>query len=467
MKIAREFLLNDAQRINNFIARGEITIDGNRLSYNFHNGVASFRFISRYDINVVVIRALNKKWICFDEYRNHEYGHFDSEVDISQGFTAFLEYGYTNGYEICFYVKSIISKIRNDSPIFKVEVFSPCLLEHFFAPNSFDYNTNGFIDNEVCAEFDIDEIHIKVYKSTAIHFNHNQQSMKIKFPKEIVGGFVFEANKSISDDLVVRIVNAVNRYCEFLLCDAGNFINYVNLANDNNFLIENIFFIQDTKSIVTESIFNFDTIKSVFSNIMKMFLIDNFDLKELYYSKSNTCEPLDILRCASMFENQYRENLKAGIEDYCVKEQDYKVAYKRVIHYSDGETELEKAIIKSEKDRVDKILSSLRSRLKFVFAKMLKCLDKTKAQISSSFGTKYTGYDMTNLANRITDARNDIAHLLKNNIDYHTVMLDTLILQKMIYFMIFERAGLPQIQLKQVVLSNSRRLKQLFDIKGD
>lgn len=69
MKIAREFLLNDAQRINNIIARGEITIDGNRLSYNFHNGVASFRFISRYDINVAVIRALNKKWICFDEYR--------------------------------------------------------------------------------------------------------------------------------------------------------------------------------------------------------------------------------------------------------------------------------------------------------------------------------------------------------------------------------------------------------------
>lgn len=53
---------------------------------------------------------------------------------------------------------------------------------------------------------------------------------------------------------------------------------------------------------------------------------------------------------------------------------------------------------------------------------MLKCLDKTKEQISSSFGTKHTGYDMTDLANRITDARNDIAHLLKNNIDYHTVM---------------------------------------------
>ena len=53
-------MLNAPINVHSFMARGEIKINQNLLSYDIQNGIASFRFIKR-DYKDSIINALSNK----------------------------------------------------------------------------------------------------------------------------------------------------------------------------------------------------------------------------------------------------------------------------------------------------------------------------------------------------------------------------------------------------------------------
>lgn len=452
--------------VEDFKARGEIYIDDNLLSYDAQNGVLSLRIIKRKDTNKAIIEKLNNKWILFDEYFDVENG--TSEDDISHTFCALLSYGYLDGYTICFYINRIIQN-NQKSPFSRIEIFSECLIEHFYNAEDFDYRTIGFVEDDPCAEMNISGINFRVYKSVAVRFAQNKTSFSFKFPKQYIGGFVFQAdnNKAIPTEVVHTIVSGVNSYCNFILCDSGNFICNVELVNDNDSMRGNNYYIEKPKALVTELKFKQNVMLPVFDKLLKMFLVDNCDFSNLYTLESNTYKILDILRVTSMFENAYRENLQHGLRDYVKKEEDYKEAYDKVIEIKiKGDlTDLEKSIVQSEKMKRKFLTTSLRSRLRFIFEKMLMCFNKTRKDLSDSIIVRFTGYNVTELADRITDARNDIAHFLKKEIDYQGALRDVYVLQMMIYYMIFERVDLSIDRMQEVLLGDSRRIRKLFNVE--
>ncbi len=464
MKKDRDTLLSVDTFIEDFKARGDIRIDDNLLNYNVQNGILSLRFVERKNINKTIVEKLDNNWFSFDEYRDTEYGPA-KDGDLSQGFSAFLTYGYLDGYEICFYIKYLVRNVVKGSSITGIEIYSSCLMDHFYKALDFDYNTNGFIEDLPCAEIDISGIHFVIKKTVAVSYRRDKDSLKIKFPKQYFGGFVFYADKNIPIDIVCKIVSGINSYCNFLLCDAGNYICNVELKNDDKHFRDNIFYAKRGKALASEVRFKYDDIASIFGNIMKMFLVENYDLKNLYLLETNVCGTLDILRVASMFENVYRKSCQHGLQDYVTRENDYKEAYCNVIKIGAPQNDIEKSIVQGEEKHRNTLCTSLRSRLKFVFDKLLSCLNIRKANISKSFGVLLTGYDMTDLANRISEARNDIAHYLENNIDYNTTLRDVSVLQIMIYFMTFEQLGLSVEQIQKIVLWDSMQMRHYFGLK--
>lgn len=255
----------------------------------------------------------------------------------------------------------------------------------------------------------------------------------------------------------------MNKYCQFILCNSGNYIDNVCLLNnDNPEFYENFYYIEKDDIFDTEFLFNFDDMKSIFSDFLKEIIVDDVNFGELYSYDKNALSKIDILRVASMFENQYRKNVEAKLCDYIEKEETYKTAYLNVVQLNEPTNEFEACIKNTQIQSRNHLTSPLRVRLRFVFDKLLACIGTSKQQINQSFGTRFTGYNMSDLANRITSARNDIAHLLEEDIDYKTTIRDVLILQKMIYFMILERYKLSKNIIKEILLSNSRRLKQLY-----
>ena len=464
MRTNRETLLQSLTTIEGFNARGNIRIDDNLLNYDAKNGILSFRFVERKDINKRVIEKLNNTWTSFEEFRDTEHGPIQ-DGGLSRRFTALLSYGYRDEYSLCFYIKALVLNSVKNSSITGIEVYSPCLIDHFYNVWDFDFSTNGFIEDVPCAEIDIEGIHFRIHKTVAVSYRRDFDSSKCKFPKQYVGGFVFYADKDIDCDIIYKIVSSIISYCNFLLCDSGNYICNVALLNETKYFRDNIFCTKKVKELVTEVRFKYDDIVHIFKNLIKLYLIDKYDFKNLYLLESNVYNILDILRVTSMFENIYRKSCQLGIKDYVEKENEYKIAYCHVIRIGNPQTDQEKEIAKKEKDRMDNfLLTSLRSRLKFVFKKLLQCLDVTKGKVANSFNTCLTGYDMSNLPNRIADARNDIAHYLEKNKDYNTALIDIVVLQVMIYYMVFEQLGLSAHEIKKLILGDSRQMRQLFSI---
>ena len=463
----RKHYLGYMQNIESFTARGEIQIKKNKLSYDIKNGIASFRFKTRKDIDIRIIESISNKWLNFTEYRDNERGHHDSEYSLSQGFSALLSYVYHDNYSICFKVKSIIEKPIKKAKVFNLEIFSNCLLNHFYKFDDFDYNTNGFIEDTPCAAIEMKNIKFKVFRTIGVSLGRSLETLRGQFPKEFWGGFRFESNRELSNEIIYKCINAVNSYCNFVLKASGNYINNVNLENkeENQSIFEKICLTNKPNEIITDTLFSFDDIKDRFQSLLELFIIKEVDFSPLYYSNNNQCEKIDILRIASMFENQYRTCVEVGLLDYVKKEQEYKNAYLNCIKISKPTTDLEKQIVQVEiAKRENTLTSSLSNRLKFVFDKLLNVLGTSRNQIKNGFGYKFYKYDITKIANRIKDARNDIAHFLQQGIDYEIAMKDTIILQRIIYFMIFEQIDLCADKIKQIILGGSRYIQHLFGI---
>ena len=463
----RKHYLGFMRCIEDFTARGEIQIKKNKLSYDIKNGIASFRFKVRRDIDIKIIEYISDKWLNFTEYRDNERGRRDSEFSLSQSFSALLTYAYHDNYSICFNVKSIIEKPIKRDKVYNIEIFSNALLNHFYKFDNFDYNTNGFIEETPCAIIKLQNTTLKIFRTVGVSLGHSQETFKSQFPKEFWGGFRFESNKELNDATIYKCVSAINFYCNFILKNSGDYIQKVNLENkeDDQSVFGRIYFATKPQEVLTDSLFSFEDIKDKFQELLELFIVKSVDFSPLYYTQINHCEKIDILRIASMFENQYRSCTEAGLSDYVKKEQEYKNAYLNCIKISTPTNQLEKQIVQGEQTKRDSMLtSSLANRLKFVFDRLLKVLGTTREQIKNGFGYKFYRYDITKFANRIKDARNDIAHFLQQEIDYQLAIKDTAILQRIIYFMIFEQINLDKEKIKQIILGDSHYIKHLFGI---
>lgn len=457
--------LNAPIQIKDFVARGEKVINDNILSYDIQNGIASFRFIKRKDRNISIVEALSGKWNFFDEYGDKEHG-VEEDFRLSKSFFALLTYGYEANDAICFYVRTaIVEVVKSDR--FALEVFSPCLINHFELAENFDFNSVGYIDDEPCATYQIDNTQLKVYRTVAVEFNRNKVNYKFAFQKKFVGGFRFEYAKPFTNDLLKRCVDAVNEYCGFLLKDNGFFVSNVELVEPQFDVRNYIYYPPNCKDIQTEILFSFDDIKIIFPALMGLFLEQDTNFSALYVTETNIYQPIDILRIASMFENQYRKNVDAKITDYVEQENLYREAYCNAIEIKQVEGTLEKAIIDGENARRKQpVMSTLKKQLEFVFNKLLALLETNKTQVKNSIFAKLYNFDISNLANTIKDARNDIAHYLENGVNYQVALKNTYVLQLMIYYMVFERIGLANDNIKKIILGCSRMSDWLFGIKS-
>ena len=454
-------MLNAPINVHSFRARGEIRINQNLLSYDIQNGIASFRFIKKEnkDSNIA---TLSNKWTEFEDYYNLENGNYK---DLFWKFYAYLSYGYNTEHELCFYVHSIIDELYKEN-IYIIDIFSPCLIDHFEDATNFDFNDFGYVDDTPCAIQSIDNAELKIYKTVAVEFNRNKINYSLSFQKKFIGGFRFEYSKPLNNNLIKHCVEAVNEYCCFLLKDNGFFITNVELVDEQNFGGRSyLYYPPEIKEIKNEILFKFDDISEIFNALLGLFLEENANFTALYNFETNIYQPIDILRIASMFENQYRKNVDAKMADYVEQENIYRHAYYNAIELKDVQGKLEKDIIAGEKARrKQSVISSLKMRLQFVFNKLLNVLGTNIEKVKDSTFVTLHDYDISNLAKTIKDARNDIAHFLEDNIDYKTALQNTYVLQLMIYYMIFERLGLPNEKIKKIILGSSQLNDWMFGI---
>lgn len=244
----RTTMLNAPINIHSFRSRGEIKVNDNLLSYDIQNGIASFRFIKKESTDSI-IDAFSNKWSAFEDYYNLEYGN---NKDLYAKFYAYLSYGYYTEHEICFYVHAIVDELYN-SDIYKIDIFSPCLINHFEDARDFDFNSYGYIDDAPCAILSVDNGEIKVYKTVAVEFNRNKISQRLAFQKNFVGGFRFEYSKPFTNTLFKRCVDAVNEYCCFLLKDNGFFVSNVEIIETQDLGCKSyLYYPPEIKEIKTE-----------------------------------------------------------------------------------------------------------------------------------------------------------------------------------------------------------------------
>jgi hypothetical protein len=294
--------------LETFTARGEIAINENILSFDFQNGIASFRFIKRRDRDSVIIDTLSGKWNHFYDYIIKEHGN-ENKDSLSAGFDALLYFGYYQDNRICFYIDSILDNYVEDE-IYTVEIFSQCLMNHFEQGMEFDFNTFGYVNDSSCAEININDANIKVYCVVAVEWQ------KSKMQKKFLGGFRFVSNIYFTPDLIKKCVDAVNEYCCFLLNNSGFFISNVEIISPEDGIMHHRFFCKKENEIFSDVAFSYNDIKSVFNNLITLFFEKSNRFSELYTITSNVYQRLDIIRIASMFENQYRINLADKMDDY-------------------------------------------------------------------------------------------------------------------------------------------------------
>ena len=281
----------------------------------------------------------------------------------------------------------------------------------------------------------------------------------------MLGGFRFEYNKPFTNELIKECVDAVNNYCRFLLCDNGSFVSHVEIVGSDLDLRDYFYYPPQSKKIETEILFSYDDIQEKFGELMSLFFENGTDFSPLYPLKTKTYQTIDILRIASMFENQYRKNVEAQMRDYVNQESLYRDAYTKVVVLQEGKDDLEKAIYLGEKARQQQtVMTSLKMQLQFVFDKLLKALGTNVEKITNGVGKKIFNYDICKLANTIRDARNDIAHCLEKEIDYGVALKHTYFLQLMVYYMIFERIGLSNNTIKEIISHRSRIINGYFGI---
>lgn len=461
----RTFLLNSPLNNEDFKAWGEIQINESLLGYNFQNGIASFSFIKRNGKDSIILEALSGKWVYFEEYKVKENQNI-RDARLGTGFFAFLSYGYYSNDTHYFYVQSVIQE-KFKEEIFIIDVFSTCLINHLENADNFDFNSLGYIDDLPCAKYEINNQEISVYRTVAVEYVRNKANFQLSFQKSFVGGFRFVSNVPFTNDLIKKCVIAVNEYCCFVLRDYGFFVSNVEIIPpDNRGIKGHLYFAPKSKDIETEVLFSFDDIKESFQKLMELFIENDTKFLPLYSQEANTFKPLDILRIASMFENQYRKNVESKMVDYVHQEKEYRLAYENVIQINETVGKLEGNIVAGEKSRrKHSVMSSLKMQLQFVFDKLLRILGTNKQQIKQGFGVGFLGYDISNLATTIKDARNDIAHYLENSVDYLMALKDTFILQLMIYYMIFERIGLSNDIIKKIILESSPISKRIFGVE--
>lgn len=343
----RTTMLNTPINIHSFRARGEIRINQNLLSYDIQNGIASFRFIKR-DCKDSIITALSDKWTEFEDYYNMENGN---QEDLYGKFYAYLSYGYHIENGLCFYVHTIIDELYKDD-IYKIDVFSPILINHFENALDFDFNDFGYIDDMPCAIHSIDNCELKIYKTVAVEFNRNKISQRLAFPKTFVGGFRFEYNKPFNYSLIKHCVDAVNAYCCFLLRDNGFFISNVEIIESQDLGGRSyLYYPLETKEIKTEQLFTFEDISKIFDSLIGLFLEGHTNFTALYNFETNVYQPIDILRISSMFENQYRKNVESKIIDYVAQEDAYRKAFSNVVEIKRVKGKLENDIYHGEIER--------------------------------------------------------------------------------------------------------------------
>lgn len=464
----RSTFLNLPFKINEFTARGEIEIKGTRLSYDIQNGIASIRYIKyKGTPSNTIIDALSEQWIDFDEYKNNEFEDENSTLNDFcnyNGFHAFLVYGYYSNHTFYFYVQAVIQAITNKD-IFSIEVFSPCLINHFHVIHEFDFNSNGYIEDTPCAIYNFNEMQIKIYKTVAVQFDNSITYRKFLFQKNFVGGFRFESKIPFTNDIIKKIVDTVNAYCCFILKDNGFFISNVMLNAIDKDHVKSYYSL-DNKKISTELMFSFDDINLSFYNLFELFFEDHKKFSLLYEMETNIYKPFDILRVASMFENQYRKQVELGLQDYIEQEEKFKIAYNDVIKIEIKSGELEKDIINGEiSKRNQKVRTSLKMQLTFVFERLLNILGTNSEQIKKNFSPHILNIDISKLATIIKNARNDIAHFLESKIDYELALKNTYALQLIIYYMVFERVGLSNDTIKNIILNAFPFNKLMFGIK--
>ena len=276
----RDTSLDSLINIEHFSARGEISIEKNKLSFDFQNGIASFRFIERKDRDSIIIQALSDKWICFDDYWDNELGEKDNEP--SRIFYALLKYGYYNGYALCFYVQSVICQFAKED-IYSVNVFSPCLINHFVDIEKFDFNSNGYIEEFPCASYTVQDGIMEVYRTIAVEYNRHKISYRFSFQKSFWGGFRFQFDKPFTWELLKRCVDSVNDYCCFLLHDSGVFISNVELDSKEDYIRNHLYYPPKMKKIETEILFSFEDIRAKFSSILGAFFENGTKFTIKYY----------------------------------------------------------------------------------------------------------------------------------------------------------------------------------------
>lgn len=465
----KKTLLTSPIHIKEFTARGEITVDENLLSYDIQNGIASFRFIKRKSgyRDISIVKDLTEKWIFFEDYDAQKNNDSD-DLRISHSFFALLTYGYYFNNVLCFYVDTIIKEIFK-ADIYTLDIFSPCLINHFEDARSFDYKNNGYVEDCPCAEYVIDKNTIKIYRTIGVEFSHNKINLRLAFQKTFVGGFRFVSDVPFTNSMLKKCVDAVNGYCCFILRDAGNFVTNVGLIERQEEDKSYLYYPPEAKQIKTEILFSFDDIKTKFASLMSLFFEKDKQYDALYTTETNVYKPIDILRVASMFENQYRRNVELGMPDYVEQEKLYRETYFKVIKIDDTvEGVLVNRIVDGEKcKRKRSVMSSLKMQLQFVFDKLLNVLGTNKELIKNSLFARLFDYDISKLATIIKEARNDIAHYLESNVNYIAALKNTYVLQLMIYYMIFESIGLSNKNIKKIILGTSFFSDGLFGIKNN